>query len=132
MVTFEQADAPLITPVATVRITEDELYTPEPVRMNTVPSEPAPAVVQKKRRSPLWLLPVAAVIIAAIATPLLWPKQAPTAAPVTSSAPAPVAIAPAPVKTVEPLELKLPLHQAEVVEPKVKTPAPAAEPVVIT
>ena len=132
VVTFEQADAPLITPVATVRITEDELYTPEPVRMNTVPSEPAPAVVQKKRRSPLWLLPVAAVIIAAIATPLLWPKQAPTAAPVTSSAPAPVAIAPAPVKTVEPLELKLPLHQAEVVEPKVKTPAPAAEPVVIT
>ncbi len=52
VVTFEQADAPLITPVATVRITEDELYTPEPVRMNTVPSEPAPAVVQKKRRSP--------------------------------------------------------------------------------
>lgn len=96
VVTFEQADAPLITPVATVRITEDELYTPEPVRMNTVPSEPAPAVVQKKRRSPLWLLPVAAVIIAAIATPLLWPKQAPTAAPVTSPAPAPVAIAPAP------------------------------------
>ncbi len=36
------------------------------------------------------------------------------------------------MKTVEPLELKLPLHQAEVVEPKVKTPAPAAEPVVIT
>lgn len=36
------------------------------------------------------------------------------------------------MKTVEPLELKLPLHRAEVVEPKVKTPAPAAEPVVIT
>ncbi|CAH3983706.1 hypothetical protein AI2747V1_2397, partial [Enterobacter cloacae] len=132
VVTFEQADAPLITPVATVRITEDELYTPEPVRMNAAPPEPAPAAMQKKRRSPLWLLPVAAVIIAAIATPLLWPKQAPTAAPVATPAPVPVAIAPAPVKTVEPLELKLPLHQAEVVEPKVKTPAPAAEPVVIT
>ncbi len=77
VVTFEQADAPLITPVATVRITEDELYTPEPVRMNTVPSEPAPAVVQKKRRSPLWLLPVAAVIIAAIATPLALAKTGP-------------------------------------------------------
>ncbi len=125
-VTFEQADAPLITPAATVRITEDELYTPEPVRMNVEPPEPAPTVVQKKRRFPLWLLPVAAVIVAAIATPLLWPKQAATPAPV------PVAIAPAPVKTVEPLELKLPLHQAEVVEPKVKAPAPAAEPVVIT
>ena len=125
-VTFEQADAPLITPAATVRITEDELYTPEPVRMNVEPPEPAPTVVQKKRRFPLWLLPVAAVIVAAIATPLLWPKQAATPAPV------PVAIASAPVKTVEPLELKLPLHQAEVVEPKVKAPAPAAEPVVIT
>ncbi|HGH4717487.1 TPA: SrfA family protein [Enterobacter hormaechei] len=132
VVTFEQADAPLITPVASVRITEDELYTPEPVRMNAAPPEPAPAAMQKKRRSPLWLLPVATVIIAAIATPLLWPKQAPTAAPVATPAPVPVAIAPAPVKTVEPLELKLPLHQAEVVEPKVKTPAPAAEPVVIT
>ena len=132
VMTFEQADAPLITPAATVRITDDELYTPEPVRMNAAPPEPAPAALQKKRRSPLWLLPVAAVIIAAIATPLFWPKQAPTAAPVATPAPAPVAIAPAPIKSVEPLELKLPLHQAEVVEPKVKTPAPAAEPVVIT
>ena len=131
VVTFEHADAPLITPVASVRITEDELYTPEPVRMNAAPPEPAPAAMQKNV-APLWLLPVAAVIIAAIATPLLWPKQAPTAAPVATPAPVPVAIAPAPVKTVEPLELKLPLHRAEVVEPKVKTPAPAAEPVVIT
>ncbi|MDE4079663.1 MULTISPECIES: SrfA family protein [Enterobacter cloacae complex] len=128
VVTFEQADAPLIAQATAVRITEDDLYTPEPARVNVEPPEPAPALTQKKRRSPLWLLPVAAVAIAAIAAPLLWPKQAPTAAP----APAPVAIAPAPVKTVKPLELTLPLHQAEVVEPKVKTPAPAAEPVVIT
>ncbi|HBI6861339.1 TPA: ssrAB-activated protein [Enterobacter cloacae] len=128
VVTFEQADAPLIAHTTAVRITEDDLYTPEPARVNVEPTEPAPALAQKKRRSPLWLLPVAAVAIAAIAAPLLWPKQAPTAAP----APAPVAIAPAPVKTVKPLELTLPLHQAEVVEPKVKTPAPAAEPVVIT
>lgn len=128
VVTFEQADAPLIAHTTAVRITEDDLYTPEPARVNVEPTEPAPALAQKKRRSPLWLLPVATVAIAAIAAPLLWPKQAPTAAP----APAPVAIAPAPVKTVKPLELTLPLHQAEVVEPKVKTPAPAAEPVVIT
>ncbi len=52
VVTFEQADAPLITPVTTVRITDDELYTPEPVRMNAAPPEPAPAAIQKKRRSP--------------------------------------------------------------------------------
>lgn len=132
VVTFEQADAPLIAQATAVRITEDDLYTPEPARVNVEPPEPAPALAQKKRRSPLWLLPVAAVAIAAIAAPQLWPKQAPTAAPAATPAPAPVAIAPAPVKTVKPLELTLPLHQAEVVEPKVKTPAPAAEPVVIT
>ncbi len=131
VVTFEQADAPLIAQTTAVRITEDDLYTPEPARVNVEPTEPAPALAQK-RRSPLWLLPVAAVAIAGIAAPLLWPKQAPTAAPAATPAPAPVAIAPAPVKTVKPLELTLPLHQAEVVEPKVKTPAPAAEPVVIT
>ncbi|MHA0874652.1 SrfA family protein [Enterobacter pasteurii] len=132
VVTFEQADAPLIAQATAVRITEDDLYTPEPARVNVEPTEPAPALAQKKRRSPLWLLPVAAVAIAAIAAPQLWPKQAPTAAPAATPAPAPVAIAPAPVKTVKPLELTLPLHQAEVVEPKFKTPAPAAEPVVIT
>ena len=132
VVTFEQADAPLIAQTTAVRITEDDLYTPEPARVNVEPTEPAPALAQKKRRSPLWLLPVAAVAIAAIAAPLLWPKQAPTAAPAATPAPAPVAIAPAPVKTVKPLELTLPLHQAEVVEPKVKTPDPAADPVVIT
>lgn len=132
VVTFEQADAPLIAQATAVRITEDDLYTPEPARVNVEPTEPAPALAQKKRRSSLWLLPVAAVAIAAIAAPQLWPKQAPTAAPAATPAPAPVAIAPAPVKTVKPLELTLPLHQAEVVEPKVKTPAPAAEPVVIT
>lgn len=67
VVTFAQADAPLITPVTIVRITDDELYTPEPVRINAAPPEPAPAALQKNV-APLWLLPVAAVIIAAIAT----------------------------------------------------------------
>jgi len=126
-VTFEHVDEPLIAPATVVRITPEALYEPEPAPAVAPPvEEPAPAPVVKKRRVPLWSLPVAAVIVAAIAAPLLWPKQAATPAPV------PVAIASAPVKTVEPLELKLPLHQAEVVEPKVKAPAPAAEPVVIT
>jgi hypothetical protein len=44
-------------------------------------------------------------------------------------APAPVAIAPKPLKTVEPLALTLPLHQADVLAPKAVEPAP--EPVVI-
>lgn len=131
VVTFEQADEPLITPATTVRITDDALYEPEPVRMSVPPvEEPAPVIVPKKRRVPLWSLPVAAVIVAAVATPLLWPKPAPSAEPVVAMpAPAPVAIAPKPLKTVEPLALTLPLHQADVLAPKAVEPAP--EPVVI-
>lgn len=131
VLTFEQADEPLIAPATVVRITPDELYTPEPAPV-TMPSveepEPEPAIVAKKRRVPLWTLPVAAVIVAAIATPLLWPKQAPSAEPVAVVAPEPVAIAPKPIKAVEPLPMKLPLHQAEVVASKEKEPAPVAAP----
>lgn len=132
-VTFEQADEPLVTPATAVRITEDALYEPEPVRVSPPPvEEPAPVAVPapKKRRIPLWSLPVAAVVVAAVAAPLLWPKQAPSAAPV-AAAPVAVAIAPAPVKSVEPLALTLPLHQADVLAPKAVEPVAASEPVVI-
>ncbi|CZX76153.1 SrfA family protein [Enterobacter ludwigii] len=131
VLTFEQADEPLIAPATVVRITPDELYTPEPAPVIMPPveePEPEPAIVAKKRRVPLWTLPVAAVIVAAIATPLLWPKQAPSAEPVAVVAPEPVAIAPKPIKAVEPLPMKLPLHQAEVVASKEKEPAPVAAP----
>ena len=131
VLTFEQADEPLIAPATVVRITPDELYTPEPAPVTMPPveePEPEPAIVAKKRRVPLWTLPVAAVIVAAIATPLLWPKQAPSAEPVAVVAPEPVAIAPKPIKAVEPLPMKLPLHQAEVVASKEKEPAPVAAP----
>lgn len=74
----------------------------------------------KKRRIPLWTLPVAVAIVAAIAAPLLWPKQSPSAEPVPTPTPEPVEIAPKPIKTVEPLAMKLPLHQAEVVASKEK------------
>lgn len=131
VLTFEQADEPLIAPATVVRITPDELYTPEPAPVIVPPVEeldPEPAIVAKKRRVPLWALPVAAVIVGAIATPLLWPKQAPSAEPVAVVAPEPVAIAPKPIKAVEPLPMKLPLHQAEVVASKEKEPAPVAAP----
>lgn len=135
-VTFEHADEPLIAPATVVRITPEALYEPEPAPAVAPPvEEPAPAPVVKKRRVPLWSLPVAAVIVAAIAAPLLWPKQAPSAEPAPAAAPAPqpVAIAPKPIKAVEPLAMNLPLHQAEVVENKAKEPAPApvSAPVVI-
>ncbi|WKW35934.1 SrfA family protein [Enterobacter mori] len=132
VITFEQADEPLVTPATSVRITEDALYEPEPPRVivPTVAEEPVPEIVPKKRRIPLWSLPVAALIVAAIATPLLWPKQAPSAEPVAVPA-APVAIAPKPIKPVEQLAMNLPLHQAEVLEPKVQAPVAKPEPVVI-
>ncbi|CZU31124.1 ssrAB-activated protein [Enterobacter cloacae] len=135
-VTFEHADEPLIAPATVVRITPEALYEPEPAPAVAPPvEEPAPAPVVKKRRVPLWSLPVAAVIVAAIAAPLLWPKQAPSAEPAPAAAPVPqpVAIAPKPIKAVEPLAMNLPLHQAEVVESKAKEPdpAPVSAPVVI-
>ena len=133
-ITFEQADEPLITPATVVRITQDDLYEPEPAPVAVPPVEepaPAPVIVAKKRRVPLWSLPVAAVIVAAVATPLLWPASAPSAQPDAAPAPAPVAIAPPPVKTVEPLAMTLPLHQAEVVVAKTKEPEPEPAAVVI-
>lgn len=76
-ITFEKADEPLIAPVAAIRITPEDLYAPEPAPVVAQPApEPAPVVITKKRRVPLWTLPVAAVIVAAIAAPLMWPKSA--------------------------------------------------------
>jgi len=128
-IVFEQADAPLVAPPPVVRVTEDDLYSAEPatVRMPEVatPVEPEPAVIGKKRRVPLWSLPIAAVIIAAVAAPLLWPKQAPSAEPTPESAPAPLAIAPKPVKPAVEMTMNLPLHQAEVLPVKAAEPAPA-------
>lgn len=137
-IVFEQADAPLITPPPVVRVTEDDLYSAEPASVVVpevaTPAEPVPAATRKKRRVPLWSLPVAAVIVAAVAAPLLWPKQAPTAEPVATPAPAPIAIAPKPVKPVVEMAMNLPLHQADVLPVKATEPAPvpAAQAVVIT
>lgn len=128
-ITFEQADEPLIAPATVVRITPDDLYAPEPVAAIVPPvEEPAPAMMPKKRRVPLWSLPVAAVIVAAIAAPMLWSKQAPSAEPAPTPAPAPVVIAPKPIKAAEPLAMNLPLHQAEVLVSKAKEPAPDPQP----
>ncbi len=136
---FEKADEPLVAAQAKVHITADDLYEAHPAPVMT-PREPAPApepeptpvaVAAKKRRVPLWSLPVAAVVMAAVAAPLMWPKHAPAPEPVKTVAAAPVAIEPEPVAAVEPLPLNLPLHQAEVVAEKAPTPV-AAEPVVIT
>ena len=83
-----------------------------------------PVAVKPSRRLPLWSLPVAAVIVAAIAAPLLWKAQTPAIATEVVNAPQPE-MAPLPTLTVA-----LPLHQAEVIAP-VKKEKPADEPVVI-
>ncbi|WP_230351222.1 SrfA family protein [Lelliottia sp. WAP21] len=133
---FEQADAPLVTPPPVVRMTVDDVYGAEPVptvaQEALPPAEPTHVIRKPKRRLPLWTLPVAAVLVAAVAAPLLWPKTAPSAEPVVAP-PAPVAIAPKPVQSAPAMEMTLPLHQADVVAVSAKEPEqkPADEAVVI-
>ena len=92
-----------------------------PRRLRNQSGEPAPANVVKKRRVPLWTLPVAAVIVAAVYAAAVSQNRAPSAGdPAPAPAPEPVEIAPKPIKAVEPLAMKLPLHQAEVVASKEK------------
>ncbi|EPJ7072246.1 SrfA family protein [Citrobacter freundii] len=121
-ITFAEADAPLLTPVV-------ELAEPEP-QPPVIVNEPevTPPLAQEKpaRRLPLWSLPVAAVIIAAIVGPLLWKQQ--TTQPVPEAAAVEVAkidMAPLPA-----LASALPLHRAEVT-PAAKKEKPVEGPVVI-
>jgi len=134
--TFSKADEPLLAVVPEITSQQPpEPPQPEPQPAPVVPpaavaAAPAPAT---KRRYGLWALPVAAVVVAAVAAPLLWPHQpaehASTPALKTAAAPAaPQTIAPAPVEA-EPapvLTASLPLHQAEVVAAKA-APAPVVE-----
>lgn len=124
-ITFVEADAPLLTPV--VELPKPAEPEPQPPVVVNEP-EVSPPLAQKKpaRRLPLWSLPVAAVIIAAMVGPLLW-KQQPTP-PVPAVPPADVAksdIAPLPELT-----SALPLHRAEVA-PAAKKEKPVEGPVVI-
>lgn len=131
--TFSRADEPLLAAVPEMTTQQP----PEPPQPEPQPAPVAPpaaieaAPASPKRRYGLWALPVAAVVVAAVAAPLLWPQQpavseptsaATTAAATTAAAKpaAPQAIAPAPVAS-EPapvLTASLPLHQAEVVAAK--------------
>ncbi|HCB1917050.1 TPA: ssrAB-activated protein [Citrobacter braakii] len=124
-ITFVEAEAPLLTPV--VELPKPAEPEPQPPVVVNEP-EVSPPLAQKKpaRRLPLWSLPVAAVIIAAMVGPLLW-KQQPTP-PVHVVPPGDVAkadIAPLPELT-----SALPLHRAEVA-PAAKKEKPVEGPVVI-
>lgn len=124
-ITFAEADAPLLTPV--VELAKRAEPEPQPPVIVNEP-EVTPPLAQEKpaRRLPLWSLPVAAVIIAAIVGPLLWKKQ--TTQPVPEAAAVEVAkidMAPLPA-----LASALPLHRAEVT-PAAKKEKPVEGPVVI-
>lgn len=147
-VTFDKADEPLVASVPVMK-TEDHLDAVYEKPMPSAPvaepeepvSEPAPAAapVRKKRPSALWALPVAAVVVAAIATPVLWKQQETVVQPkVTAAAPAAeptvaqsIVIPPQP--PAPRLMAQLPLHQAEVVA--AKTPvveAPKVQPATLS
>lgn len=124
-ITFAEADAPLLTPV--VELAKPAEPEPQPPVIVNEP-EVTPPLAQEKpaRRLPLWSLPVAAVIIAAIVGPLLWKQQ--TTQPVPEAAAVEVAkidMAPLPA-----LASALPLHRAEVT-PTAKKEKPVEGPVVI-
>ncbi len=142
-VTFSHADEPLIVAMPGVSTAAPK---EEPVMQMTSPvvepepepePTPAPAPV-KRRRYSLWALPIAAAVVVAIAAPLLLNQQqdapaktAQSAPVVTTPEPAPVAVA----RHIPTLNAQLPLHQAEVIVPKVETPEPAVhekKPLVIT
>lgn len=124
-ITFAEADAPLLTPV--VELAKPAEPEPQPPVIVNEP-EVTPPLAQEKpaRRLPLWSLPVAAIIIAAIVGPLLWKQQ--TTQPVPAAAAVEVAkidMAPLPA-----LASALPLHRAEVT-PAAKKEKPVEGPVVI-
>lgn len=122
-VTFAQADEPLLSALI-VPVSEPEpVVVPQPVPV-IEEEKVTPAPVKPPRRLPLWSLPVAAVIVAAIAAPLLWKSQTPAIATEVVNVPQPE-MAPLPM-----LAVSLPLHQAEVIAP-MKKDKPADEPVVI-
>nr|WP_283105056.1 SrfA family protein [Citrobacter freundii] len=126
-ITFAEADAPLLTPVVELaKPAEPEPQPQPPVIVNEPEVTPPLAQEKPARRLPLWSLPVAAVIIAAIVGPLLWKQQ--TTQPVPAAAAVEVAkidMAPLPA-----LASALPLHRAEVT-PVAKKEKPVEGPVVI-
>ena len=124
-IAFTEADAPLLTPI----VEPPKPVEPEPqplVMINEPEVTPPPVQVKPARRLPLWSLPVAAVIIAAIVGPLLWKQHAVIPTPSV----APIAVAKADITPLPELISALPLHRAEVI-PLAKKEKPDAGPVVI-
>lgn len=120
-VTFSDADEPLLAAPLALSIAPEvdvvSAISPEP----TAPVEPEiPLVItaeRKSRRIPLWGLPVAAVIVAAIAGPLLWPRQTTSAEPVVAHIEPEKAVAESVAPSRPEFNSNLPLHLASVTPP---------------
>ncbi|VFS02716.1 ssrAB activated gene [Salmonella enterica subsp. enterica serovar Typhimurium] len=73
---FSQADEPLLTSVIEPPKMPEEPAAPPVIVSEPKPAAPIPVAEAKRaRRLPLWSLPVAAVVIAAVATPFFWPSS---------------------------------------------------------
>jgi len=135
---LSEPDAPLLMPAPEPAAMPIIAPVSEPApQIQPAPAAPAPAPT---RRKSVWLLPVAAAVIAAIAGPVLWTHlQNPTVAAAPQAAadkiaavralenPTPVAaeVKPAPMVEAPPL----PLAQASIAQPEpVVTPPPASVP----
>lgn len=128
--TLSQPEEPLISP-APAMVTTPEIAEETPSAATPLNTEPAQSVVTtpKARRVPLWSLPVAAVLVAAVAAPLLWSRQSPSAEPVLAPT-----VKTEPAQQTQPLpqtQHTLPLVLASVSEPP-KEIIPEEKPVVIT
>jgi len=131
-VTFSQADEPLLAiPLTTTVAAEShEFSEPQPIEENVEPEPPVDVAAQKaSRRIPLWSLPVAAVLVAAIAGPLLWPRSTTSSEPVLAHV-EPIAVTKPTAPALPELTHSLPLHLASVKEP-VKEEKPEEKPVII-
>ena len=124
-ITFAEADTPLLT--TAIELPKPAEPEPQPPVIASEP-EIAPPPVQRKptRRLPLWSLPVAAAVIAAIAGPLLWKQHTESPAPAVAS----IDVAKVDSKPLPELTPSLPLHRADVIPP-VKKEKPVEGPVVI-
>jgi len=133
IVTLSHADEPLLAAPLTLAVEPEPEAVPEeesPVEPE-VADIPAPAAaVKKSRRVPLWSLPVAAVIVAAIAGPLLWPHQTTSAEPAVAQVEQQPVVAEPSAPSLPALTPTLPLRQASVIIQE-KEEKQEAKPVVI-
>ncbi|MDX6022334.1 SrfA family protein [Scandinavium sp. V105_16] len=134
-VTFSDADEPLLAAPVSLSIIQQPVAEPDLIPEPTAPAEidipSAPVAEKKARRIPLWSLPVAAVIVAAVAGPLLWPRQTTSAEPVVAHVEPEKLVPERSTPPLPALNPTLPLHQAIVTASAAPTIKEDAKPVVI-